>query len=272
MATVTGYTAARMKQIEDSAIIDGDVVGDNLILKRYDALEINAGNVRGPQGSPGLTVATFTTAQRNSLAGADLWAGRIIFNSTTVRIEWYNGVVWQEVNTLATFTTLQRNALSGLDIWPGRMIYNSTEVRLEWFTGIAWEAVNKFQENGMGELLLIETTTSTVYANLATVGPSVTVKTGTKALVIIAAYVNNNTAAGSCNVGVAVSGASVIAPIDEASLYLGVPVINASMVASHSRIMPGLTPGLNTFTLKYKQNGGTATFAHRRISVVDMGS
>lgn len=55
MATITGYTAARMKQIEDSAIIDGDVIGDNLILKRFDGGEINAGSVRGPQGIQGPT-------------------------------------------------------------------------------------------------------------------------------------------------------------------------------------------------------------------------
>jgi len=55
MATVTGYTAARMQEIEDSAIIGGVIVGDDLILTRYDEGEINAGNVRGPTGSPGVT-------------------------------------------------------------------------------------------------------------------------------------------------------------------------------------------------------------------------
>lgn len=53
MATVTGYTAQRMKQIEDSAIVDGEVVGDDLILIRYDEQTINAGSVRGPQGIQG---------------------------------------------------------------------------------------------------------------------------------------------------------------------------------------------------------------------------
>ncbi len=53
MATVTGYTAARMKEIEDAAIIDGDVVGDDLILTKFDSTQINAGNVRGPQGIQG---------------------------------------------------------------------------------------------------------------------------------------------------------------------------------------------------------------------------
>ncbi len=53
MATVTGYTAARMKQIEDETVVDGDVVGGNLILKRRDLVEINAGSVVGPAGPQG---------------------------------------------------------------------------------------------------------------------------------------------------------------------------------------------------------------------------
>lgn len=55
MATITGYTAARMKEIEDSAIVDGTVLGDDLILTRFDGATINAGSVRGPQGLIGPT-------------------------------------------------------------------------------------------------------------------------------------------------------------------------------------------------------------------------
>ncbi len=231
MATVTGYTAARMKQIEDSAIIDGDIVGDNLILKRFDTVEINAGNIRGPQGiqgPPGQTPASFTTAQRDALTGGELWAGRFIYNSTTLRLEWYTGTTWQEVN--------------------------------------------KIETHGVSEILMTETTTSTTYANLATIGPSVTVLTGTKALLIITAFLNCVSANVSCNVSIAISGATTRPPIDEASLYLFSPIAGPAIVASHAYIVTGLTPGLNTFILKYKQVGGSATFAHRRISVVDMGS
>lgn len=53
MATVTSYTAERMKAIEDGTVVDGDVVGNDLILTRHDGSQINAGNVRGPQGTPG---------------------------------------------------------------------------------------------------------------------------------------------------------------------------------------------------------------------------
>lgn len=55
MATVTGYTAERMKEIEDAAIVGGAVVGDNLILTRFDEITIDAGVVVGPQGDTGPT-------------------------------------------------------------------------------------------------------------------------------------------------------------------------------------------------------------------------
>lgn len=62
MATITGYTAARMKAIEDKAIVSGTISGDNLILTAYDGTTINAGNVRGPQGAQGLTGNTIGSA------------------------------------------------------------------------------------------------------------------------------------------------------------------------------------------------------------------
>lgn len=53
MATVTGYTAARMLEIENESIVDGSIVGDNLILIRRDLTQIDAGPVVGPQGPQG---------------------------------------------------------------------------------------------------------------------------------------------------------------------------------------------------------------------------
>lgn len=53
MATVTGFTAERMLIIENSTVVDGDVVGDNLILKTRDGTEIDAGSVRGEKGDTG---------------------------------------------------------------------------------------------------------------------------------------------------------------------------------------------------------------------------
>ena len=56
MATVTGYTAERMKEIEDKAITGGAVVSGDLILypKNYPTeSSVNAGPVVGPAGPTG---------------------------------------------------------------------------------------------------------------------------------------------------------------------------------------------------------------------------
>jgi len=55
MATVTGYTSQRMKIIEDTTVVDGEVRTDELILITREGQEIPAGNVRGPQGIKGDT-------------------------------------------------------------------------------------------------------------------------------------------------------------------------------------------------------------------------
>lgn len=53
MATVTSFTAERMLQIENTTVVDGEVVGDNLHLLQRDGTPIDAGNVRGATGAPG---------------------------------------------------------------------------------------------------------------------------------------------------------------------------------------------------------------------------
>lgn len=53
MATITGFTADRMLVIENTTVVDGDVVGDNLVLLTRAGTQINAGSVRGPQGIQG---------------------------------------------------------------------------------------------------------------------------------------------------------------------------------------------------------------------------
>lgn len=51
--TVTGFTAARALEIEQTAIVTGRVVGDNLILTNRAGDDQAAGNVRGPKGNKG---------------------------------------------------------------------------------------------------------------------------------------------------------------------------------------------------------------------------
>lgn len=53
MTTVTSLTADRMLAIEAASVVDGDVIGGNLILTKHDGSQIDAGSVQGPQGVPG---------------------------------------------------------------------------------------------------------------------------------------------------------------------------------------------------------------------------
>lgn len=54
--TVTAFTAARMLEIEQNAVVSGRIVDDNLILETKGGTNITAGSVRGrpgPKGDPG---------------------------------------------------------------------------------------------------------------------------------------------------------------------------------------------------------------------------
>lgn len=53
MATITGLTADRMLAIEAASVVDGEIIGGNLILTKHDGSEINAGPVLGPPGPVG---------------------------------------------------------------------------------------------------------------------------------------------------------------------------------------------------------------------------
>lgn len=46
---------AQIEALRDGMVVDGEVVGDNLILTQVDGATINAGNVRGPKGDTGDT-------------------------------------------------------------------------------------------------------------------------------------------------------------------------------------------------------------------------
>lgn len=71
--TVTGFTAARTLEIEETAIVEGKIVGDNLVLTNRRGEDQVAGNVRGekgPKGDPGGVVdATSSVVGGVKLAG-----------------------------------------------------------------------------------------------------------------------------------------------------------------------------------------------------------
>ncbi|HSE08467.1 MAG TPA: hypothetical protein VLB29_07360 [Nocardioidaceae bacterium] len=114
-------------------------------------------------------------------------------------------------------------------------------------------------------------TTSTTFTDLSApgaIGPSVTVETGPSALVVVQCQLSND-GAGSSRMAYAVSGATTIAAADNRGTGIfgsaGVALI-ASSVSLHFGGV-ALTPGINTFTAKYRVSSGTGTFTQRRIIV-----
>jgi hypothetical protein len=120
-------------------------------------------------------------------------------------------------------------------------------------------------------VLTAQTTTSTAYTDLATAGPAVTLTTGTSAIVTISAILGQGADSGqTINAGVAVSGASTIAASNDYSLFLNGDDFTSSsgnVSISTTFKVTGLTPGSNTFTMKYRTSSSTARFENRHITV-----
>lgn len=115
----------------------------------------------------------------------------------------------------------------------------------------------------------VETTTSTSYTDLSfTVGAAVTVQTGTAALVLLSASFFNSAAA-HCYTSFAVSGATTLAASDSNGFFRPVGA-GIGAAERHNATIPvtGLTPGANTFTMKYKVGAGTGSWTDRRIHVI----
>jgi hypothetical protein len=112
----------------------------------------------------------------------------------------------------------------------------------------------------------LESTTSTSYTDLATVGPEVTLVTGESALVAYSADLYNSTVGQYAIVSFAVTGVTTINPSNNYALMYQAPVANYHLQASFV-IRANLTPGTNTFTVKYVVTGGTGSFRRRRLTV-----
>lgn len=112
-----------------------------------------------------------------------------------------------------------------------------------------------------------QTTTSTSFTDLATVGPSVTVTTGTKAIVFWGCQLSNDTANAQSRMSVAVSSATTIAASTNYQIQQDGVAANSSW-RMNTFWVPTLTAGSNVFTAKYAVSAGTGTFSNRFILVI----
>jgi hypothetical protein len=115
------------------------------------------------------------------------------------------------------------------------------------------------------------TTTSATYTATLSgspgTNPSVTLVTGTTALVSIRSLIDQNTVGSYALVSVAVSGAGTVAASNNFSMYFSKST-SASFNMGTTFMLSGLTAGTNTFTMQYAIDvSGTATFSTRGITV-----
>ena len=103
MATVTGFTAARMLEIENATIVDASIIDGELILERHDAGTVNVGSVVGPEGPPGgnADVGDIKASIRTSLTGWLLMGTSVPNADATYPALWgYAPASWKSGTTL----------------------------------------------------------------------------------------------------------------------------------------------------------------------------
>ncbi|WP_427007206.1 hypothetical protein [Pseudarthrobacter sp. H2] len=113
-----------------------------------------------------------------------------------------------------------------------------------------------------------ESTASTTYTDLTTVGPAVTATVGPagSALVTITCH-SYNSAVNDTFMSFAVSGATTQAASDNNAK---VTSTTSGQQGSTTTLLTGLNPGTTTFTSKYRVAAGTGGFLRRTISVVPL--
>ena len=116
-----------------------------------------------------------------------------------------------------------------------------------------------------------QSTNSTSFTDLATVGPAVTVTIGANgcALVLISCGLYGTNTANKY-VTVQLSGANTISALTNAELGLRSTAQAFSMNSGRAMFFSGLTPGSTTFTMKYMTQSGTGNFFSRRITVIPL--
>jgi len=136
-------------------------------------------------------------------------------------------------------------------------------------TGLKWAAAASGGANySSNSVATYETTASTTFTNLTTAGPEVTVTTGTSAIVIITARVEQGGSNRSAQMSFAVSGSTTISAADTSALIF--LASSGSLNCAASAVIPvTLTAGSNTFTAKYRETTANgAGFSDRRLIVI----
>lgn len=175
---------------------------------------------------------------------------------TTITAAWGNNV---RDGVVAGFASAAARTSAVTAPLEGMVSYRQDGPTLELYNSTQWVPM----QPSSAAVNTLETTTSTSYTDLTTVGPSVTLVTGTTAIVALSAGMRHSVA-DVAYMGVAVSGASTIAAADtQAAEVVGTSTITGALIFK----ITGLTAGSNTFKARYRTPSGTATYQNRNITV-----
>lgn len=125
-----------------------------------------------------------------------------------------------------------------------------------------WLTEVERREPTQASVATAQSRTNTAYGDMTTVGPAVTVTTGTSALCTISSHLYGG---GVSFVAVAVSGATTRAGVDGEALRNDTA---SGLQMSRTILITGLTAGSNTFTLKYRSTSGAINCQDRYLIVV----
>ena len=102
--------------------------------------------------------------------------------------------------------------------------------------------------------------------------PSVTLVTGTTAIVTVSALMSNSLSGNGVGVAVAISGAGTVAAGAGSEAYYVTPIAGEAYMHQMTAtvVLTGLTAGTNTFTINYRATGGTGYYEERRVMVAGL--
>jgi hypothetical protein len=131
------------------------------------------------------------------------------------------------------------------------------------------ERIPQWQDNGA-----TGNTTATAYGDMTTggpAGPTVTVTCGDKCLVLWNAEMHNTVSVTFVLMTMECSGATTVAASDNWALGIKRSTPNRTFQqGSMFHLFTGLTPGVNTFTAKYRVTAGEGWYNYRRVYAIPL--
>jgi len=185
---------------------------------------------------------------------AYLMQGVLVFSTETAR----NAAVTSPQKGMAALITTPATpaATGGATYVPGSI--------LTVYNGAAWVCLSEVGAYTISQGTTTSTTFTASLSGTPGTNPSVTISTGTTALVTVSGTILESIASNGY-IGFAVSGASTVAA---STSFSALSTSATNMGVTFSAIVTGLTAGTNTFTLQYSINPSqTMTVAERRIIV-----